>query len=136
MAGVEKAVANSSAKKRIHRIGFVDEADKSKLYQQADLFVYPSFYEGFGFPPLEALLAGTPVITSHNSSLPEVVGDWATMINPYDVSELALVMKEMINTSPLVSKQVQEKIIKKFSWDNAAKQTLEVFDKVVKGLSI
>lgn len=132
MRGVEKAVSKSGVEKRIHLIGFVDEGDKGDLYNRSDLFVYPSFYEGFGFPPLEALLVGTPVITSHNSSLPEVVGDWAAMINPYDVSELAVVMREMIDFPPFVSKQVQEKISQKFSWDNAAKKTLEVFEKVAK----
>ena len=133
MSGIEKAAGNSSVAERIHRIGFVEERAKESLYRQADLFVYPSFYEGFGFPPLEALLVGTPVITSHNSSLPEVVGDWATMINPYDVSELALVMREMISNPPLVNEQVQRQIRKKFSWDNAARQTLDVFDRVLSG---
>lgn len=132
MGNVERAVKSSSVKKRIHLIGFVSEEDKEALYKSADLFVYPSFYEGFGFPPLEALLVGTPVITSHNSSLPEVVGDWATMINPYDVSELAIVMREMIVNPPLVSRQVQERIKKKFSWENAARQTLDVFEKVAR----
>jgi glycosyltransferase involved in cell wall biosynthesis len=132
MKGVEKTIKNSSAFKRIHCIGFVDEQDKAELYRRADLFVYPSFYEGFGFPPLEALLAGTPVITSHNSSLSEVVGNWATMIDPYNVSELALVMKEMIDDPPLVDEKIQEEILNKFSWDHAAQETLAVFDTVMR----
>ena len=69
---IKQALAASPVRDRIHYLGFVSNEEKSALYRLADLFVYPSFYEGFGFPPLEALAAGTPVITSHNSSLPEV----------------------------------------------------------------
>jgi glycosyltransferase involved in cell wall biosynthesis len=130
-SGVERAIKVSGEASRIHRVGLVAEGRKQELYRRADLFVYPSFYEGFGFPPLEALVAGTPVITSHNSSLPEVVGDWAVMVNPYDVSELALVMKEVLDNPPLVGEKIKKSIRKKFSWDRAARQTFTVFEKAV-----
>ncbi|OGY42263.1 MAG: hypothetical protein A3G57_01095 [Candidatus Andersenbacteria bacterium RIFCSPLOWO2_12_FULL_45_8] len=116
------------ARQKIHQIGQVTEAEKERLYQAAELFIYPSFYEGFGFPPLEALLAGTPVITSNNSSLPEVAGDFATMVNPYDVAELAQVMGEQLRDRPKVTTATIEKIKQKFSWDRAARQTLEVLE--------
>jgi len=128
---VDEAIARSKYQKRIHRIGFVDEEVKQQLYQQADLFVYPSFYEGFGFPPLEVLLAGTPVITSNNSALPEVVGEWATMVNPYDVTELALVMEELIKNPPGVPAEVKREITRRFDWEVAAKSLLEVLERVL-----
>ncbi len=126
----DEAIARSRHKQRIHRIGFVDEEEKRWLYRQADLFVYPSFYEGFGFPPLEALLAGTPVVTSNNSSLPEVVGEWSVMVNPYDVTELALVMEEVIKNPPVITAEVKEEIRIRFDWDEAARSLLEVLERV------
>ena len=69
-------------------VGYVDAEDKPALYSLAETFVYPSLYEGFGFPVLEALVCGTPVITSNRSSLPEVVGDYAYLVNPYNIHEI------------------------------------------------
>jgi len=73
----------------IRHIGFVDQKDKNALYKLAELFVYPSLYEGFGFPVLEAMQAGTPVITSNRSSLAEIAGGVAYLVNPLSVAELA-----------------------------------------------
>lgn len=114
---------------RVHFPGFIAEEDKAALYAAADLFVYPSFYEGFGFPPLEALLAGTPVITSCNSSLPEVVGQWATLVNPYDISELALVIGELLKDPQKVSSTTRRQIQQTYSWDRAARRTLDIIKK-------
>lgn len=125
---IDQAIHNSPHQHRIHRPGFIAEADKMSLYASADLFVYPSFYEGFGFPPLEALLAGTPVVTSYNSSLPEVVGEWVTLVDPYNPNELALVLKELLHDPPAVSPQVQASITQKYSWQHAAQQTLQVIE--------
>lgn len=126
---LDDAIAESDVSDRIVLPGFIDEKDKAAVYALADLFVYPSLYEGFGFPPLESLLSGTPVITSHNSSLPEVVGQWATMIDPYNVSELAVVMKELLHDLPVVSSMVSEEIHRRFSWRRAAEQTLSLLEK-------
>jgi glycosyltransferase involved in cell wall biosynthesis len=130
MGEIKKALAASPVRDRIHYLGFVSNEDKGALYSLADVFVYPSFYEGFGFPPLEALLTGTPVITSHNSSLPEVVGKYATLINPYDVGELALVLKELLNDPPPVTESMKNEIKHKYSWHRAAAQTLAVLENV------
>lgn len=130
---VDQAIARSAFRDRIHRLGFVSDAQKQILYQQATVFVYPSFYEGFGFPPLEALLAGTPVITSHNSALPEVVGQWATLIDPYNVSELAAVLEDILLDPPRVPEQVQETIRQRYSWDRAARETIEVLESAAAG---
>jgi glycosyltransferase involved in cell wall biosynthesis len=123
---VERAIAESPQRHRIHRLGFVPDELKGSLYAAADLFVYPSFYEGFGFPPLEALLAGTPVVTSYNSSLPEVVGEWATLIDPYKPAELATVLQELLRNPPAVPPAIQEQIRARYSWRKAAAATLGV----------
>lgn len=124
-------IATSAYADRIHAIGFVDEPDKAALYAAADLFVYPSFYEGFGFPPLEAMLTGTPAIVSFNSSLPEVVGQWATMIDPYNTPQLASVLQEMLTVPTRVPQAHRNAIRGQYSWDRAAKQTVEILEAVV-----
>jgi len=107
--------------------GFVDPQDKVYLYNLALLFVYPSFFEGFGFPPLEAMACGVPVITSNNSSLPEVVGDAALMINPFDVDELAWAMEEILSDDGLRQELIARGLerVKLFPWDKCANETLK-----------
>lgn len=124
------ALGEAVHRKRIHVLGFVRESDKAALYAAADIFVYPSFYEGFGFPPLEALALGTPVITSFNSSLPEVVGEWATLVDPYNGGELAAVMKELLLDIPVVSEETRQEVQRRYSWDRAARETLAVLETV------
>jgi glycosyltransferase involved in cell wall biosynthesis len=112
--------------------GYVPDEDLPGLYNAADLFVYPSLYEGFGLPPLEAMQCGTPVITSNTSSLPEVVGDAGIMINPYDVDELANKMYEVLTNEDLgneLSKQGIERA-KLFSWKKCAEEHLKVYKEV------
>ncbi|MBU1148829.1 glycosyltransferase family 4 protein [Patescibacteria group bacterium] len=111
-------------------LGYVDDEDKKNLLVAADLLVYPSFYEGFGFPPLEAMAAGTPVITSYNSSLPEVVKDLALLIDPYNLTELVKAIevsldniKEKDDVADLGTSNSQ-----KFTWQQTAGQTLELFE--------
>ncbi|MEA2097548.1 MAG: glycosyltransferase family 1 protein [Patescibacteria group bacterium] len=121
-----KTVQNSPEKDNIIFTGFIDDKDKPTLYGLADLFVYPSFYEGFGFPPLEAMACGTPVITSNFSSLPEAVGDAAIMINPYNIDELAKAMEMVLTDKKLINILTTRGFeqIKKFSWKNCARETL------------
>lgn len=125
---IGRAARRSAARERIHIIGYMAEPDKAAVYAAADLFVYPSFYEGFGFPPLEALLAGTPVITSYNSSLPEIVGEWATLIDPYNPGELAAVMQEVLEKPEQVPDEWRRQIRERYSWDTAARQTAVVIE--------
>ena len=122
-----KTVRNSPVKDDIIFTGFIEDKDKSVLYNLADLFVYPSFYEGFGFPPLEAMAAGTPVITSNFSSLPEAVGNAAIMVNPYNLDELAKAMKMILTDEKLRDILIKRglKQTKKFSWQNCAEETLK-----------
>ncbi len=131
MKQLASEVASSPYADRIHVVGFVAEEDKNALYAAADLFVYPSFYEGFGFPPLEAMLAGTPAIASFNSSLPEVVGQWATLIDPYNTPQMASVFEELLAAPVRVSAAVQQEIRKKYSWEEAGRETVKILESVV-----
>lgn len=112
--------------------GYVPENDLPALYNAADLFVYPSIYEGFGLPPLEAMACGTPVITSNTSSLPEVVGDAGIMVDPLDINELAHSMHEVLTNSALkidLRKKGLERA-KMFNWEKCGRETLEVYENV------
>lgn len=110
-------------------LGFVPDEDLAGLYSDARAFVYPSLYEGFGLPVLEALSCGCPVITSNISGLPEVGGDAAIYINPYKVAEITQAMKAI---RKLNLTQISLAQAKKFSWDKTAKETLKVYQEVVK----
>ena len=107
--------------------GFVDPTDKVYLYDLASLFVYPSFFEGFGFPPLEAMACGVPVICSHTSSFPEVVSQAALTVDPYNFDEIAWAMKEVLTDKELGQDLVKDGLIraKNFSWDKCARETLD-----------
>ena len=100
------------------------------MYEAAELFVYPSFYEGFGFPPLEALLAGTPVVTAYNSALPEVVGEYATLIDPHKPAELAEVLRELLKKPQRVNPATQALIAERFSWARTARATLDILQTI------
>ncbi len=125
-------VQNSKLKDDIKFLGYVDEKDKPALYNLALLSCLPSFYEGFGLPPLEAMACGTPVVTSNNSSLPEIIGDAGLMINPYDTDELSQTMETLIRDENLRNKLKEKGLnqAKKFRWDETARKTLEVFEEV------
>lgn len=108
--------------------GFIEEEDKSLLYQHALVFIYPSFYEGFGLPILEAMQCGTPVITSDATSMPEVAGDAALLVNPNEVKELKNAMHEIYKDNQLRAALIQKGIMraKEFSWKKAAKRFLDI----------
>jgi glycosyltransferase involved in cell wall biosynthesis len=107
----------------------VSEDTLRALYNRADLFVYPSLYEGFGLPPLEAMACGTPVVTSNISSLPEVTGDAAILVNPYNIGELAEALFEGLTNGRLRKALIERGLerIKKFSWRKMAQETLQVY---------
>jgi len=109
--------------------GYVPDEDLVYFYNVADLFVYPSLYEGFGLPPLEAMACGTPVITSNKSSLPEVVGDAALLVDPLDVRALAGAIERVLANEELRA-QLSERGLKRakfFSWKKTAERTWEVY---------
>jgi glycosyltransferase involved in cell wall biosynthesis len=108
---------------------YVKDEDLPALYRAADIFVYPSLFEGFGLPPLEAMACGTPVITSNTSSLPEVVGDAAVLIDPYDHQDLVGALLKVVRDTPLRARMRDMGIeqAKKFTWHAAAEKTLELY---------
>ncbi len=124
---VKTFYSKSPCKRLIKFIGYVDEKDKSSLYSLAKVFVYPSFFEGFGFPILEAMASRVPVITSKNSSLPEIIENSGVLIDPYNIGEIAQAMKTLISKSFLGQILSEEafKRAKSFSWQNTAEKTLE-----------
>ena len=111
-------------------LDYVADEDLPALYQGAKLFLYPSFYEGFGLPVLEAMASGTPVITSRASSLPEVAGDAAAYVEAGDVAGLARALEECMNNEGLREhlRQAGKIQAQKFSWRRTAEQTLQVFE--------
>ena len=111
---------------------FVPEADLPTYYSGAEVFVLPSLYEGFGFPVLEAMACACPVITSNNSSLPEVVGEAGIMVDPQNTNNLAQAMSKVLTDSKLRDNMIRKGLeqAKRFSWEKAAEQTLEVYHKV------
>ena len=113
---------------RITITGYLADSDIRALYDSADVFVYPSLYEGFGLPVLEAMACGCPVITSNLSSLPEVSGDAGILVDPYNVVELAEAILRVLNNNDL-KREMSERCIARaheFSWDKACDQWLAV----------
>lgn len=113
-------------------VGYVEEEELPKFYNAADLFVYPCLYTGWSLPCLEAMACGTPVITSNVSVLPEVVGDAGLTVDPYDVDGLAKTMYDVLTNDGLREDMTKKglKRVKTFTWENAAKETLKVYEEV------
>jgi glycosyltransferase involved in cell wall biosynthesis len=109
--------------------GYVPEADLPALYSGALCFVYPSFFEGFGLPPLEAMKCGTPVVTGDRTSLPEVVGDAGVLVNPFDIEAIASAISTLIDDSSLRSRLRIKSLNRAriFDWRETARRTLEVY---------
>jgi glycosyltransferase involved in cell wall biosynthesis len=112
--------------------GYIDEADKGTLYTGAQALVFPSLYEGFGFPVLEAMGCGTPVICSNTSSLPELAGDAALLVDPLDVDGLATAMQRLVTDEALRKDLIERgKVqIKKFTWKPAAQAAMKALEHV------
>ena len=131
-SGIPGMVKDLKIEKRVRFAGYIDGADIAAVYSGAALFVYPSLYEGFGLPILEAMSCGAPVITSDTSSMPEVAGDAAVLINPTDVDELGEALKRVIENEGL-RLSLREKGLARagtFSWERCARETLDVYRKV------
>lgn len=114
-------------------LDFVPDADLSALLSACDAFVFPSLYEGFGLPPLEAMACGAPVICSNTSSLPEVVGDAALLIDPRDPSDIANAIARVLTDQHLRDELRAKGFAQaaKFSWERAARETLAVYQRVM-----
>lgn len=117
--------------------GFINDYDLPIFYNASNLFVYPSLYEGFGLPPLEAMSCKTPVITSNLTSIPEVTNDCAVLIDPFNKDELASAILSLLN-SPSLLEEYSEKGYKnslEFTWTKTAKATLNAYKKALSDLT-
>ena len=112
--------------------GVVSEAELIALYQQASLFVFPSLYEGFGLPVLEAMACGCPVIASNTSSLPEVVGNAGILVNPTSTTELMEAMAQVLTDTTLAQtlRKTGREQAEQFSWEKTARATADLYEKV------
>ncbi len=121
---LRRAVERHQVRANVRFFGFVPEMTLVALYRAADVFVFPSLYEGFGLPPLEAMANGTPVVTSSISSLPEVVGDAALTVDPYNVDEMALAIRRILTEPELSARLVAagHERARHFSWEKAARE--------------
>ncbi len=128
-----KYIKSSPCRSYIHLAGFVPDCDLGCFYRNARLFVYPSFMEGFGIPPLEAMCCGCPVLTSDTSSLPEVVGHPEMMFDPQNVDEISekciRVLRDPACRDENIKKGVQN--AKRFSWQQSARQMISIYNSLV-----
>lgn len=111
--------------------GYISQPHLPDLYRGASLFVYPSFYEGFGLPVLEAMASGVPVIGSQETSIPEVIGEAGVLVNPYNMDDLKEAMIQLLKDEKTKMEMAKKGIIraKQFSWEKCALETLEVYQK-------
>ena len=132
-ATLRRTVHRLKLHKHVRFFGFVPDKTLASLYRLASVFVFPSLYEGFGLPPLEAMAAGTPVITSNVSSLPEVVGEAAILIDPYDLDAIADAMRRVLTDEALRLDLRTRGLarVKEFSWDRSISRVREIYGEVL-----
>jgi len=133
-AALRRAVHKHQLHKYVRFLGYLPEDTLAVMYRLAGVFVFPSLYEGFGLPPLEAMASGTSVVTSNVSSLPEVAGDAALLVDPYDPTSIADGIYTVL-TDPSVRKNLREKGIARanqFSWETSVRRVWEIYKEVAK----
>jgi glycosyltransferase involved in cell wall biosynthesis len=134
-ATLRRAVHRYRLHKYVRFLGFVPDQTLAVLYRLATVFVFPSLYEGFGLPPIEAMASGTPVVTSNVSSLPEVVGDAAVLIDPHDPAAIAEGIRRVL-TSPTLRAELVAKGLaraRQFSWEESVRRIREIYGAVADG---
>jgi glycosyltransferase involved in cell wall biosynthesis len=129
------SIEKSKYKKDIIYTSYIDNVDKPYIYKQAQIFVYPSFYEGFGFPPLEAMASAVPVIASFSSSLPEIIDKAGILVDPKSSDELATVMTKLLKDERLRNYYIAKGLnrAKEFSWQKTAKTYIKIFNNLKYG---
>src|SRR3989339_453972 len=122
-------IENLKLEKRVIFTDYIEEEDLPAIHSAAKLFIFPSFYEGFGLPPLEAMACGTPVISSNASSLPEILGDASIFVNPTNIDELTGAIDNILNNKNLADDLIKKgyEQVKKYSWDTAAIKTIDIY---------
>ncbi len=137
-AATLEAIERSPNRARIHRVGYVASEDKAPLIAGCDLLAYPSLYEGFGLPALEGMAAGIPVITSNVSSLPEVTGDAAVLIDPYSIEQLATAINSILSDDKLREwlRHAGKEQAYKYSWKTTACVTYAAYKRLTDGAPI
>ncbi len=125
-------IRQSPKRRKIQLMGYVSEADKPYIMKLARMFVWPSLYEGFGLPALEAMAVGTPVLTSNVTSLPEVVGEGALMVNPYNVDDIAQGMETLLRDEQVRKVYIQKGLeqARQFTWEKTAAAVQEVMTNI------
>jgi alpha-1,3-rhamnosyl/mannosyltransferase len=118
---------------QVRPLGFTSDSDLAALYAGAMVLVYPSLYEGFGLPPLEAMACGTPVIVSNRATLPEVVGDAGEMVEPTDAEGLTTLLQRLADDRAHWQQRAElcRQRASEFSWERCAQETLAVYRKVL-----
>jgi len=131
----QQLIAKLKLENKVRFLGRVSELELITLYSMADVFVFPSFYEGFGVPPIEAMACGAPVITSNTSSLPEVVGDAALLIDPHNTGELAGAILRVLESEQLRDELRQKGYARAqhFTWPKSASKMLSVYQQLYDG---
>jgi glycosyltransferase involved in cell wall biosynthesis len=128
---IPDTVRKLGIEKEVHLVGLVSDPDLFALYKYALAYVFPSFYEGFGLPPLEAMQCGTPVIASRTSATPEICGKGnALFFNPYDLKEMKLAMRLVATDPPIRQRLIDNgfKRVKEFSWEKMTKKVLDLYN--------
>lgn len=132
---LRRTVVRSGVQNDVRFLGFVPIEVLRIFYDEAKVFVFPSLYEGFGLPPLEAMAHGTPVVTSNVSSLPEVVGQAAVLVNPENVFEIMRALHRVL-TDPALRERMKERgyqQVRKFSWETSVRRILDIYRQVADG---
>ena len=126
----EQKIKELDLESNVIMVGYVPDEELPLYYQGAEMLVFPSMYEGFGIPILEAMACGIPVITSNISSMPEVAGNAAVLVNPYETNEIAAAMQRICSNRDLRKDLIAKgsKNVKRFSWEKTAEKTLSVYE--------
>jgi glycosyltransferase involved in cell wall biosynthesis len=130
---IEKLLKNNNLQDEVILPGYIEDQDLPAVISGARAVLYLSLYEGFGFPALEAMKVGTPIIASNTSSIPEVVEDAGLLVNPLDLKEIVNAMSEISSNAEIRNQYIQKGIkqAEKFSWEKTAKKTLEAYKNII-----
>ena len=132
-ADIHAAIDRLAAQGAVIRLGYVAEADLPKLYAAAAVFAYPSLYEGFGLPVLEAMASGTAVLSSNVSSIPEVAGNACVLVDPYAIEAISAGWQQLLTQPDMRAERVRAGLLRarEFTWEKCVDQTIDVYEKLM-----